>query len=241
MLNRAAYQPVKVDPKGPLQLAEAENAVEIARVAGAEKYAADTFQKALVACTTPRTSCNGKSKDRKRSETNAREAAQMAEDARIITFRKIQEEQLAAERAAAAQREADAQAKARQEAERARQEQERRAQAEADQHAADQARAAAEQERLRAEQATRRSRERRRHRAPGAGRRRRRQGRRARPAAGRHGRCRSRPRRRSDRAEAEKDRSFANACASSLISILETRETAARAHRQHLRRALRFQ
>ena len=43
-----------------------------------------------------------KSKNRKRSETNAREAAQMAEDARIITFRKIQEEAARqAERAAA--------------------------------------------------------------------------------------------------------------------------------------------
>jgi hypothetical protein len=35
-----------VNPKGPLQLAEAENAVEIARLAGADRYAADTFQKA---------------------------------------------------------------------------------------------------------------------------------------------------------------------------------------------------
>ena len=48
VLNRAAYQPVKINPKGPLQLAEAENAVEIARMAGAERYAADTFQKALI-------------------------------------------------------------------------------------------------------------------------------------------------------------------------------------------------
>jgi hypothetical protein len=31
ILNGSNYQPVKVDPKGPLQLAEAENAVEIAR------------------------------------------------------------------------------------------------------------------------------------------------------------------------------------------------------------------
>src|SRR5215469_16448395 len=48
VLNKTAYQPVKVDPKGPLQLAEAENAVEIARLAGAEKYAADTLQKATL-------------------------------------------------------------------------------------------------------------------------------------------------------------------------------------------------
>ena len=167
ILNRAAYKPVKVDPKGPLQLGQAHNAVEIARVDGAEKYAPDTFQKALVALQNADGFLNGKNKDRKRSETNAREAAQMAEDARIITFKKIREEQLANERAAAAQREAEAQARAQeaqaraqQEGERARMEQERRAQAEADQRAADEsrrqaeaARAAAEQERVRADQA----------------------------------------------------------------------------------------
>ncbi|HXA51438.1 MAG TPA: OmpA family protein [Candidatus Acidoferrum sp.] len=160
VLNRSAYKPVKVDPKGPLQLGQAENAVEIARVDGAEKYANDTFQKALVSLRNAQDFLNGKSKDRKRSETNAREAAQMAEDARIITFKKIQEEQLANERAAAAQREADAQAKAQAEAEKARLEAQRRAEAEAQQRAADesrrladQARMAAEQERLRADQA----------------------------------------------------------------------------------------
>ena len=160
ILDRSKYQPVKVNPKGPLQLAQAENAVEIARIDGAERYAADTYQKALVSLRNAQDFLNGKSKDRKRSETNAREAAQMAEDARIITFRKIREEQLAAERAAAAQREAYAQEQARQSAEQARLEQERRARAEADQRAsdearraADQARMAAEQERIRADQA----------------------------------------------------------------------------------------
>src|SRR5215471_6814628 len=34
--------------EGPLQLAEAENAVQIARLAGADRYAPDTFNKALV-------------------------------------------------------------------------------------------------------------------------------------------------------------------------------------------------
>ena len=46
VFNRGQYRPIKVNPKGPLQLAEAENAVEIARLAGADRYAADTFQKA---------------------------------------------------------------------------------------------------------------------------------------------------------------------------------------------------
>src|SRR5215475_2123108 len=48
VFNRRQYVPVKVNPKGPLQLAEAENAVEIARLTGAERYAPDTFAKAAI-------------------------------------------------------------------------------------------------------------------------------------------------------------------------------------------------
>lgn len=151
VFNRANYRPIRVNPKGPLQLAEAENAVEIARLAGADKYAAETFQKALVDLQNAQGFLNG-SRNRKESETNAREAAQMAEDARIITFRKIQAEQLANERAAAAQRESEAQARAqaaaeqaRLSAEQARLDQDRRAQAEADRLAAEKAKREAEQ------------------------------------------------------------------------------------------------
>ncbi len=141
--DRKKYTPIRLNPKGPLQLAEAENAVEIARLAGAEKYAADTFAKAVNSLRNANDFLN-KSKDRKRSETNAREAAQMAEDARIITFRKMQEEQLANERAAAAAREQAAQQQARLEQERARMEQERRAQAESERLAAERAKREAE-------------------------------------------------------------------------------------------------
>ena len=146
VLNRSQYQPVRVDPKGPLQLAEAQNAVEIARLAGADKYAPETFQKAVVDLRNAEEFLHG-SRSRKESETNAREAAQMAEDARIITYRKIREEELARERAAPAQREAQAQ-------EQARQEQERRNQAENERQAAEQARRQAEEARQAAEQAT---------------------------------------------------------------------------------------
>ena len=145
VLDRADYRPVKVNPKGPLQLAEAENAVEIARLAGAQKYAPDTFQKAVVDLQNAEGFLNGV-RDRKESETNSREAAQMAEDARIITFRKIRDEQLANERAAAAAREAAAQ-------QQATLEQERRAKAESDRLAAEQAKSAADQARMQAEQA----------------------------------------------------------------------------------------
>jgi len=116
--NRGAYSPIRINPKGPLQLAEAQNAVEIAKLAGADKYAADTFQKARLDLQNAEAFLNG-SRNRKESETDAREAAQMAEDARIITVRKIRADELAAERAAAARREADAQAKAEREAQEA--------------------------------------------------------------------------------------------------------------------------
>lgn len=150
VLNRAQYQPVTVDPKGPLQLAEAENAVELARQAGADHYAGETLGKAQTSLQNARGFL--KSKDRKRSETNAREAVQMAEDARIITFRRMREEALANERAAAAAREAEAQEQARLSAETARQEQKRRARAEADRRAAEQAAAVAQQASLLAAQ-----------------------------------------------------------------------------------------
>jgi len=131
VMNRSAYQPVRVNPKGPLQLAEAENAVEIARLAGADKYAADTIAKAELDLRNAQGFLNG-SRDRKESETDSREAAQMAEDARLITMRKIQAEQRAAEKARAE----EAAQQAKQAADEARRQQELRAKAESDRQSA---------------------------------------------------------------------------------------------------------
>ena len=152
VLDRGKYQPVKINPKGPLQLAEAENAIEIANLAGADRYAADTIGKARTDFQNA-SALLEKSHDRKRSETDAREAAQMAEDARLIAVRQTEADQQAAERAAAAEREAQARAQAQQAAAQARLEQQQRAQAEADRQAAEQAKKEAEQARLQAEQA----------------------------------------------------------------------------------------
>lgn len=159
VLDRADYQPIKINPKGPLQLAEAQNAVEIARLAGAPKYAADTYQKALTDLQNAEGFLHG-SRNRKESETDSREAAQMAEDARIITIRKMRDEELANERAAAAAREAAEKQKAleaKQQADQAQQqaalELQRRQQAETERLAAQQAKAEADQARLQAEQA----------------------------------------------------------------------------------------
>jgi outer membrane protein OmpA-like peptidoglycan-associated protein len=92
-------------------------------------------------------------KNLKEAETNAREAAQMAEDARIITIRKIHDEQLAAERAAATQREELARAQAEQEQQRRAQAETERAAAENAKREADEAAARASQERAAADAA----------------------------------------------------------------------------------------
>ena len=156
VMDRGRYRPVKIDPKGPLQLAEAENAVELARLAGAEKYAADTFEKAVVGLGNAQGFLR-KGGDRKRSETNAREAAQMAEDARIITLRKMRAEELASERAASEQRELASKASAEESAMRSRRDSEARLQAENERRAADAARAQAEQAKLDAQSASARA------------------------------------------------------------------------------------
>ena len=132
-VNPAELRPVRLDPRTPLELHEARNAVRIAQWAGADRYAPDTFQKARIGLENAEGYLIGRA-GKKPIGTVAREAVQMAEDARIITLKKIEEEQLAAERAAAADRESRARAEAERQASRRRQAEEQRlaAQAEAD-------------------------------------------------------------------------------------------------------------
>jgi outer membrane protein OmpA-like peptidoglycan-associated protein len=104
-------RPFPLDKKTPLELYEARNAIRIARWTGAETYAADTLHKAEVSLQNAEDELVGKI-GKKTVAQNARDAAQTAEDARLITIRRIEDEQLANERAAAAQREADANAQA---------------------------------------------------------------------------------------------------------------------------------
>jgi len=99
--------PRELNPKVPLELYEARNAVQIARWTGAEQYAGDTFQKAVVGLENAEGYLIGKA-GKKPIGTVAREAVQMAEDARIITVKKIEEEQLATERRVSAERESAA-------------------------------------------------------------------------------------------------------------------------------------
>ena len=104
-VNPAEIKPVLLSSKVPLELFEARNAVQIARWTGAGRYAPETFQKAVQDLRNAEGYLTGKA-GRKPIGTVAREAVQMAEDARIITVKKIDEERLANERQAGAEREA---------------------------------------------------------------------------------------------------------------------------------------
>ena len=95
---------VMLDKKIPLELYEARNAVRIARWTGAATYAPDTYLKAQQGLENAEGYLVGKA-GKKPIGTVAREAVQMAEDSRIITVKKMDEERLSNERSAAAARE----------------------------------------------------------------------------------------------------------------------------------------
>jgi outer membrane protein OmpA-like peptidoglycan-associated protein len=169
-----------LEPGAPLDLAEARNAVELARLAGADQYASDTFNKAAALLTDAE-----QAREKRRSKNDimmpARQAAQTAEDARLVGLQRQEEAFQAEQRRLAKVREDEALARARAEADQRRQaelnaqaataqaqaaaaqraEAERakadaeaaRAQADAERQRAESARAAAEAERQRAEAA----------------------------------------------------------------------------------------
>jgi outer membrane protein OmpA-like peptidoglycan-associated protein len=175
-LMNQAYANLKVktpEPGTQLDLAQARNAVALARVAGANEFAAETFAKADALLQEAE-----QARERRRGgnavQQPARQAAQTAEDARIIALQRQEEQFEARERALAAQREAEARARARAEEEarqraeieraqaaqregearaRARAEEEARQRAEIERAQADAARLAAERQRLDAEAA----------------------------------------------------------------------------------------
>jgi outer membrane protein OmpA-like peptidoglycan-associated protein len=126
-------------------LAQARNAVALARLAGANEYAADTYAKAE-GLLSEAEEARGRRRNGNSVQQPARQAGQTAEDARIIALQRREEEFQARERALAAQREADALA-------RARAEEDARLRAEAQRAQAEAARLAAERQRLDAEAA----------------------------------------------------------------------------------------
>ena len=106
------------DPKRPLEVLEARNAVQIAQWAGADRYAGDTYQKAAQLLDEAENYQMRHHPEKKPAAMIAREAVQTAEDARLITLKRIEDERQAKEKQAAADREAAAKAQADAEAQR---------------------------------------------------------------------------------------------------------------------------
>lgn len=169
LLPRGAYantagrhtvlHPITRKERTPLELYEAENAVMIATAAGAEKYASETIAKANTDLRNAE-DLNLHKSNSKETITYARNAVQTAEDARIMTIRRIKEEDDAAQRAARVQAEQNAQTAqdqarqsqlAQEQAEQAQRDAQSRQQQEAAQRA--QAEAAAAEAQARAQQA----------------------------------------------------------------------------------------
>ena len=91
-----------------IEVYQAQNAVQIAQSMGADRYAPDTFAKAQELLRVAQQNQMQKA-DRNTVVTEARRAAQTAEDARAITIKRKQDEELAQARDQAARAEADAQ------------------------------------------------------------------------------------------------------------------------------------
>jgi outer membrane protein OmpA-like peptidoglycan-associated protein len=113
LLQRGQYQRLtnplvlKLDQKTPLELYEARNAIQIARAVGADRFAAETFEKAEKSLAQAE-AYQARSAGKKPVTMTAREAVQTAEDSRAIAVKRQQEEALATERQQAAEREARA-------------------------------------------------------------------------------------------------------------------------------------
>jgi len=112
LLERGEYSTIttgnesaRLDPRVPLSLYEARNAVAIAKAAGAAKYANDSFQKAQQLLESAEDAQKHKAA-RKDVDMTAREAVETAQDARTITLKRLEDERQEAERRAAEAREA---------------------------------------------------------------------------------------------------------------------------------------
>jgi outer membrane protein OmpA-like peptidoglycan-associated protein len=158
LLQRGQYagtgsaQPPTWSPKIPIELIEARNAVRIAKLYGAEKYAKDTYEKAAKALEQAE-DYHDRRAGEKPVSMMSREAVQRSEDARVISLKRQDEERLAAERKAAADREAKAKAEAEAEARRRQQAEMERAAAEKAKAEADLAAKRAAEERASADRA----------------------------------------------------------------------------------------
>ena len=98
--DASALKVKEIEPGSPLDLAQARNAVELARLAGADRFAAETFDKAAQQLALAETA-----RERRRGGNEimmpARQAAQTAEDARLVGLQRQEEAYQAEQRALA--------------------------------------------------------------------------------------------------------------------------------------------
>src|ERR1700738_361870 len=94
------FDPVVLNAKLPLEFFEARNALRIAQSAGAEKYAATSYQKAVAQMNHADTLATGKHANKKSLISLSREVIQTSEDAREIAVKNIDEARAESERAA---------------------------------------------------------------------------------------------------------------------------------------------
>jgi len=152
-----------IDRRTPLELFEARNAVRIAHIAQADKYAASTVGKAEQQLKGAEDAYR-QGRDKKTVEASAREVVETAEEARVMAVKQKSEEdaqaaataekKAALEREAKARADAEAEARRRQEAEQARLDAEKaKAEAEQMKQEAEQAAAAAREQQLAAQAA----------------------------------------------------------------------------------------
>ncbi len=118
LMKRAQYQKMgnplalTLDPKTPLEVYEARNAVEVAKSRAADKYAPDVFSKAEASLKITENSVAIKA-DKNTVISNARQTVQFAEDARALSIQRQEAERIVQERdAAAAKAKAEAEGKA---------------------------------------------------------------------------------------------------------------------------------
>jgi outer membrane protein OmpA-like peptidoglycan-associated protein len=113
LLQRGQYEhlanvlDLRVNRKMPLELYEARNAIQIARTSGADRYATETFQKAESNLKQAE-AYRARNAGSKPVTMTARQAVQTAEDARAIAVKRQDDELLATERQAGAERESRA-------------------------------------------------------------------------------------------------------------------------------------
>ena len=87
----AVLRPITRNEKSPLELYEAHNAVNLARLAGADKYSPEIMAQAMQDLTNADQIDQSHKGDKKQEISYAREAVERAEDARINSLRKQEE------------------------------------------------------------------------------------------------------------------------------------------------------